>query len=579
MDDSDGTGGKRPLRVGLLLNSLTVPAWVERMLDRIDESAAADVALLVIRVEPEPPPSPKPDLGARIRGVLMRVYDRLDSAPPPSAFAARDIAGRYADVPRVDARVKTGTWTDRISVADVEAIRGHNLDVLIRIGFRILRGKIFDAAKFGVWSYHHGNSRYNRGGPAGFWEVFEGESTTGSMLQILSDRLDDGAVLATTLSATHPVSVASNKETLYWNTLSLIPRQLEFIYREGEEAFRARARQNENRLRFYDRGLYTLRNLTTASTVRFLLRNFMGRVRNALHYALYHEQWQIRYTLQEDPSSTFWRFKTVLPDTDRYYADPHPIFYDGQWHMFVEDYRYDKNQAHVSVISIDESGEALAARNALTRPYHLSYPFVFTWNDKLWMIPETAKNRSIEFYECVKFPDQWELRRSILEDQYSVDATLHREDGVWYLFANVVENPGASSWDELFLYYNEGDLLTGEWVKHQASPLHSDVTRSRPAGRLFRHQGKLYRPSQDSRRRYGAALAISEIKVLNTREYEEELIDRLHPDWDPALCGMHTFAHRSGLTAIDAVKYIPRSSLWRHAPEWLHRAIRLNHDR
>ena len=47
----------------------------------------------------------------------------------------------------------------------------------------------------GVWSYHHGDNRVNRGGPAGFWEVFEQWDVTGSILQVLSEELDAGKTL------------------------------------------------------------------------------------------------------------------------------------------------------------------------------------------------------------------------------------------------------------------------------------------------------------------------------------------------------------------------------------------------
>ena len=55
---------------------------------------------------------------------------------------------------------------------DVRAIKGLNLDLLLRCGSGILRGEILNAARFGILSFHHADNRINRGGPAGFWEVF-----------------------------------------------------------------------------------------------------------------------------------------------------------------------------------------------------------------------------------------------------------------------------------------------------------------------------------------------------------------------------------------------------------------------
>lgn len=568
-----------PLKVGLLLNSLTVPAWVARMLDRIDGSEYAEVSLLIIRKEPTTTPVPAPSIGARIQSKLMRLYEAVDSKPKNSAFTPSSLTERYPDVPQIQTRVKTTRWVDRLPDEDVAAIEAHELDVLVRIGFRILRGGILGAARYGVWSFHHGDNRYNRGGPPGMWEVFDGEPLTGAVLQVLTEQLDDGTLLDRTLSATHSTSVAMNREALYWKALSMIPRQLEFLHEHGAEALYARAESRFGDPSFYDRPLYTLQSLTTSRLLGYLFRNAFRRVRNVVHYVLYHEQWHLRYAFKDEPASAFWRFQTLRSGRDRYWADPHPIEVDGRWHVFFEDYRYDKSQAHVSVISFDENGAPGESRDALVRPYHLSYPFVFEWDNRLWMVPETASERSVELYECTGFPDRWELRKKLLDDIKLVDATLFHHDNVWYLFGNVVENPGASSWDELFIFVNDGNLLDGHWTPHPANPIRSDVTCARPAGPLFTSGDRLYRPAQDSRHRYGGALAIHEVEQLSPTEYRERLVDRIAPDWDPDLEGTHTFAHRPGLTVIDVVTDIARSDLWARMPAGLHRRLRVRRPR
>ena len=90
---------------------------------------------------------------------------------------------------------------------DILKIKHYNLDVLIRFGFKILRGDILKAAKYGIWSYHHGDNDLNRGGPAGFWEVIEHWDITGSTLQILSEDLDGGKILYKSFSMTDRRSI------------------------------------------------------------------------------------------------------------------------------------------------------------------------------------------------------------------------------------------------------------------------------------------------------------------------------------------------------------------------------------
>ena len=59
----------------------------------------------------------------------------------------------------------------------------------------ILKGEILKLTKFGVISFHHGDNRFYRGGPSGFWEVFNNELSSGFIIQRLNDELDGGMVL------------------------------------------------------------------------------------------------------------------------------------------------------------------------------------------------------------------------------------------------------------------------------------------------------------------------------------------------------------------------------------------------
>jgi hypothetical protein len=70
---------------------------------------------------------------------------------------------------------------------DVAKIEGLGLDLLIRCGNGILRGDILKTSRLGILSFHHANNRINRGGPAGFWEAYLRQNTTGFTLQRLTE--------------------------------------------------------------------------------------------------------------------------------------------------------------------------------------------------------------------------------------------------------------------------------------------------------------------------------------------------------------------------------------------------------
>ena len=139
---------------------------------------------------------------------------------------------------------------------DKKKIEEYNLDVLIRLGFRILRGKILNAAKFGVWSYHNGDNQINRGGPAGFWEVVENIPHTGIILQILNEDLDNGKIIYKSFTSTDILYVNRNQNNLYWKNVIIIPRKLKELQRLGEEEFFINGEKYNSSLNFYYQKLY-----------------------------------------------------------------------------------------------------------------------------------------------------------------------------------------------------------------------------------------------------------------------------------------------------------------------------------
>ena len=52
---------------------------------------------------------------------------------------------------------------------------------------------------------------------------------------------------------------------------------------------------------------------------------------------------------------------------------------------------------------VDKDGNWSAPVRALERDYHLSYPFIFEWESRLYMIPETTVTRQVELYLCTEF--------------------------------------------------------------------------------------------------------------------------------------------------------------------------------
>ncbi len=125
-------------------------------------------------------------------------------------------------------------------------------------------------------------------------------------------------------------------------------------------------------------------------------------------------------------------------------------------------------------------------------------------------------------------------------------------DNKWWLFTSIdeMEHPELT-YNELFLFYSD-DLFSGHWKNHPANPIVTEISTSRCAGRIFNHDGKIFRPSQDCSGGYGRALNLMQITKLSESEYEENLVTKVEPDWDKRLVGMHTFTLDKNIMVLDA---------------------------
>ena len=124
------------------------------------------------------------------------------------------------------------------------------------------------------------------------------------------------------------------------------------------------------------------------------------------------------------------RFKPLLNPPRKYLADPFPFVHDGRTHLFFECYSHDERRGSIWVVPVDAAGRALGTpRPVLERDYHLSYPFVFRHGRDVFMIPESAQNRSVDLYRASRFPDEWELEETLFAGLRAVDSTVHEADG------------------------------------------------------------------------------------------------------------------------------------------------------
>ena len=537
---------KRPLRIGLLVDSLTQPRWVSKIINDIQSSDFAEVCLVVKNEATSEPLGRLQSYWKNRKYLLFALYNRVDnlvSLAEENAFDDVDVEKSLSGVPVLGVMPVMKKFSDWFPDDAVEKIRSYDLDVVISHGFRILRGEALRIAKHGVWSYHHGDNLVNRGGPAGFWEVMDGSPISGAVLQVLTEDLDNGEIISRGWSRTiDRFSVKGSRNNLYWRSSSFVMRKLKELYANGKVA------SDSNVFRPYYNRLLTMP--TNAELLPRLCKLTWLYTAQKVRYSFFFDQWQLAYRFRnspDDPNNSFYRFKYLVPPKDKFWADPFPVKYEGKYYVFFEEYLYKDDKAHISVIELSKSG-ASEATPVLKRDYHLSYPFMLHWNDRYLMIPETAANKTIEVYTAERFPNEWKLETVLFEGIAARDATLFEIDGVWWMFVAIADTEFS---DELHLYYSDSPL--GPWKPHARNPVRLDVRNSRPAGRPFYWKGDLYRPAQDSSQRYGYGMRINKVVQLTPTEFREEEVSQILPQWRKDLRGTHTLNICDDLTVIDCL--------------------------
>lgn len=550
---TDSSSAKGPLRVSLLINSYTQPRWIHKVISDIISSPWAKVVLIIKNEGSEEGGSQNiserlADLYKQRHNFMYKVYTRLDArlfTEKGDAFEKVTIEPLVAKIPHIHIHPIKKKFSDYFPEADVNEISKYELDVAVRFGFRILRGDALKIAKHGVWSYHHGDNQRYRGGPPGFWEVMNGDPVTGTVLQILSEDLDNGQVICRSFAETDTRSVTRNTNKCYWQASAFVARKLRNLHEMGpcalQDPIETEWSPYSSRLFMAPRNGEVCRLLT-----RFVLRYVSSKWENRVFF----RQWFIAYKISSNTTrmdQTYYSFKRLIPPKDRFWADPFPVKHEGKYYIFFEELPYSTRKGHLSVVEVNSQGMVGQPVTILDKPYHLSYPFIFEWCGHHYMIPETGRAGRIDLYRCVEFPHRWEFDRCLLSDVHAVDTTIAEVDGRWWMFTSI-KVEGVRELYELHLFH--ADTPLGPWMAHKCNPVKSDARSSRPAGNIICKAGVFYRPAQVGA---GYAMSINRIDRLSPEEFRETPVAQILPEWADHLAGTHTLNSSNGLTVIDGL--------------------------
>ena len=457
------------------------------------------------------------------------------------------LKNRLNNIPSINLYPLKKGYSDIFNKSDYNLIKGYDLDIILRHEFGIIKGPILNSAKYGIWSFHHGDNSINRGKPVAFWEIIENKSTIGVTLQQLTSELDGGLIIDKAFFNRH-WSVFKSTNQVFEASVSLLFKNINKI--------KGGVYEPKKSMVYYNR-LYRLPSFYYTS--KYLLK-FYSKILNIffnqiafIFFGIRNNCWTIFIGKGDFLNASLFRLDPIKLPKNEFWADPFIFDYKNEKYVFFENYEYDIKKGKISC-GVIKNNKLINIKDVLNLDYHLSYPHIFTHNDDIFLMPESHCNNQLEIYRCKSFPDEWELYSTAFHGEKIIDPTFYEDvSGNKWLFINKIENSIIeSASNELFIY--KIDSLKLKNIKaHKQNPVIINSKKARNAGPIFKYNSNIYRPSQcNIDGVYGRALSINIINKLTIDEYEEKNELTVFPNFKKGLVSMHHLHQSDNYFVFDA---------------------------
>jgi hypothetical protein len=533
-----------PLKLAVVLEAAHAPGWVYYLIEGLTNCKHIELFFIILN------DNPKVATGADRAPVLFRFWAALDRwvrRSKTDALQLRDCGSllNSGSIPLVLSRTYN---TTPLEEAGISQIREANLDLILHLGSGVFGDKL-PCARLGTWSVHQQGQHGAAAIPGQFWDMYEGNHVTRYGPEVIERRENWTRVVYRSATITNFLSLALNQNAACWDIARFLLTELSAATRPWtgrQMCLETNANQCSVR-----------RSVDNIQMAGFLAYWTIRILRHEIEKRIFREQWSIVLQPKADKLKLNLRHSCIVirPPRDRFYADPFLIEKDGRHYVFFEDYSFESQKGVVSCCEVDAHGNCSDPRVVLEREYHLSYPFLFTWQGEHYMIPETRDNGTIEMYRASNFPNSWVREAVLMSGVAACDSTLFHYRDKWWLFtAGVLDHTSPN--ERLYLFFASSPL--GPWTAHPKNPIVSDARHARPAGCLYFDNEQLIRPGQDCSKGYGYATQLHRVDVLSETDYQETLIASITSESIPGCRGIHTFNQNAKFRVIDCRFLISR---------------------
>ena len=514
------------LRFAVLCDGGPLDGWAASAIDHLLTTPGIIPAAFLVTGARSPQPRARVPL-------LFRLYTARTRRR--AAAEAVDLAAIAPAVPRLQ--------------ADEDAARALDLDFVLSLHTDLSAVSLADATRYGLWAFDFDRDSSAPASAGEVSQLLRGETVLSAALLRVGPRVDGATVLREgwfRADAARPLaSIARARlDAARWPAAVAGGLRRAIPLREPPDARPVPGRSAPA----------VPATLQTARLGALYVRHLLLAM---WRHAFRHPQWNIGIVdrpIHELVGGTARPPVRWFPLTGRkgFLADPFGVQRGSTLTVLCEYFDYRLGKGIVARVEVADGVFRAPAKPVLALPEHLSYPCVVEDGRDVYCIPEILGSREVTLFKADPTLRRWIRDDVLLRDVAAVDPTVTRHAGRWWLM--FVDGDGAP--DANLVVWHAHDLR-GPWAPHALNPVKVDVRSARPAGPLFVHDGRLYRPAQDCSRRYGTRVVLHEVTRLTPDDFDERIVGAIEPSpGSPYPAGRHTVAGVGDVTLVDGHRFV-----------------------
>jgi hypothetical protein len=539
MKDFKNKPTKKKLRIGIIFPDTKFSKELSALVDWCLDDPRIEVECLVTL----PPRHHKKNIISLFQKVLWKMVMGFENFFAKDSSQNIDILIKDLDARDKIKKIKFDSSGDQAK-QNISELKEYDLDLLIAFELNKPSQILSQASRLGLLSFYHDEQNQKFKYPICFEEVLKKQNKTSFNILHVAPQTQKVMRILKGSFITHSFFL-TNQRNLFLRRNFYMQKILKDIY-QGKN-INGKSLKLESQIskiatpRIMDQFRYIIH-------VSSIIKN---RILNRIISK--KDNWNVGINFSSWKDFDFINSIVFKNPDGHYLADPFILKEGAETYCFVEDYDWSKGKGSIAAYQIS-SGKLINLGIVLEESFHLSFPYIFKHESKIYMLPESSDNMDIRIYESVEFPTKWKLKTIIKENISAADSMIFSRKGMWWLFSNINPIGGRDYCSELSIFYTDNPI-DGEWMPHEKNPVIFDPSSARNGGMVLDNDS-LYRVGQiQTFGMYGGGgVSINQIVELTPSSYKEQSVLKLYPEFQQGIKGAHHLHSDGGITAFDFLK-------------------------